>query len=150
MTGHLFSRPTSQNPNVFSSAEFLLKINLSTDHCSTPATPNSVDYPLIVNNTLVPSSRQNPRSLYRAPHKLNSDTQFSDNRRCNKFHRLDTTNLDVKAEITVKFHNLSPHAIISHLTVNFKSLPYPFIATNLNLFVSDHPPFSLLHNSITS
>ena len=62
-TGRLFSRPTSQNPSVFSSDSHLLNIDLNTDQYSTPPTPNRVDYPLIVNDTLVNSSRQDPRFL---------------------------------------------------------------------------------------
>ena len=92
---------------------------------------------------------QNPRFLYLATHKLNSNPHVSNVRRRKEFLRLEDTNLELKFEITVKFHNLSPHPIPSHTTVKFKSLPHPFIATNFSLFVSDHPPFRLLHGSIT-
>ena len=119
----------------------MLNIDLTTDQYSTPPTPNRVDYPLIVNNTLVNSPRQDPRFLYLATHKLNSNPHISDARRRKEFLRLEDTNLELKFEITVKFHILSPHPIPSHTTVNFKSLPHPFIATNLSLFVSDNPPF---------
>ena len=56
-TGHLFSRPTSQNSSLLSSDNHLLNIDLTTDQYSTPPTPNRVDYPLIVNHTLVNSPR---------------------------------------------------------------------------------------------
>ena len=148
-TGHLFSRPTSLNPSVLSSDSHLLNIDLTTDQYSTPPTPNRVDYPLIVNNTLVNSPRQDPRFLYLATHKLNSNPHITNTRRRKEFLRLEETSLELKFEINVKFHNLSPHPIPSHTTVSFKSLPHPFIATNLSLFVSDHPPFRLLHGSIT-
>ena len=148
-TGHLFSRPTSQNSSLLSSDNHLLNIDLTTDQYSTPPTPNRVDYPLIVNHTLVNSPRQDPRFLYLATHKLNSNLHISDTRRRKEFLRLEEPNLELKFEINVKFHSLSPHPIPSHTTVNFKSLPNPFIATNLSLFVSDHPPFRLLHGSIT-
>ena len=147
-SGHLFSRPTSQNSTIFSDSH-LLNIDLTTDQYSTPPTLNRVDYPLIVNNTLVSSRRQDPRFLYLATHKLNSNPHISNVRRRKEFLRLEDANLELKFEITVKFHNLSPHPIPSHTTVNFKSLPHPFIATNLSLFVSDNPPFRLLHGSIT-
>ena len=148
-TGHLFSRPTSQNSSLLSSDNHLLNIDLTTDQYSTPPTPNRVDYPLIVNHTLVNSPRQDPRFLYLATHKLNSNLHISDTRRRKEFLRLEEPSLELKFEINVKFHNLSPHPIPSHTTVIFKSLPHPFIATNLSLFVSDHPPFRLLHGSIT-
>ena len=148
-TGHLSSQPTSRNPSVLSSDTHLLNIDLTTDQYSTPPTPNRVDYPLIVNDTLVNSPHQDPRFLYLAIHKLNSSTNISNGRRRKEFQRLDTTNIEIKFEITAKFHNLSPHPIPFHITVNFKSLPHAFIATNLSLFVSDHPPFRLLHGSIT-
>ena len=127
----------------------MLNIDLITDQYSTPSTPNRVDYPLIVNNTPVNSPRQDLRFLYLATHKLNSNPNISNERRGKEFHRLDNTNLEIKFEITAEFHNLSPHPTPSHTTVNFKSLPHPFIVTNLSLFVSNHPPFRLLHGSIT-
>ena len=148
-TGHLFSRPTSQNSSILSSDNHLLNIDLTTDQYSTPPTTNRVDYPLIVNHTFVNSPRQDPRFLYLATHKLNSNPHISDTRRRKEFLRLEEPSLELKFEINVKFHNLSPHPIPSHTTVNFKSLPHPFIAPNLSLFVSDHPPFRLLHGSIT-
>ena len=58
-------------------------------------------------------------------------------------HRLDTTNLEIKLEITASFHSLSPHPIPSHPIVNFNTISHPFIATNLNPFISGHPPFRL-------
>ena len=127
----------------------MLNIDLTTDPYSTPPTPNHAYYPSNVSDTLIKSLRQYPRLLYLATHKFNSNPNIS-NVLCRKeFHRLDNTNLEIKVEITAKFHNLGPHPIPSHTTVNFKSLPHPFIATNLSLFVSDHPPFRLSHGSIT-
>ena len=126
---------------VFFHLSHLLNIDLTTDQYSTPPTPNRVDDPLIVNNTLVNSPRQDPRFLYLANHKLNSNPHSSNARLRKEFFRLEDTNLELKLEITVKFHNLSLHPIPSHTTVNFESLPHPFIATNLSLFVSDHLPF---------
>ena len=126
---------------------------------STTPTSNRIDYPLIVNDSLVFSPlvfsplvflvfSQNPRFQYLATHKSNSKFQIF-NERCRKeFHRLDSTNLEVIFEITAKFHNFSPHPLPFNTTVIFKSLPHTFIATNINLFVSDHPPFRLLHSSI--
>ena len=131
-TGHLSSLPISQNPSVLSSDSHLLNIDLTTDQYSTPPTPNRVDYPSIVNDTVINSPRQDPRFLYLATYKLNSNPSFSNERRRKEFHRLDNTNLEIKIEITAKFHNLSPHPIPSHTTVNFKSLPHHFIATILS------------------
>ena len=54
-TGHLFSRSTSRNPSILSSDSHLLNIDFTTVQYSTPPTPNRVDYPLIVNNTLINS-----------------------------------------------------------------------------------------------
>ena len=136
-TGHLFSRPTSQNSSILSSDNHLLNIDLTTQYStqySTPPTPNRVDYPLIVNHTLVNSPRQEPRFLYLATHKLNTNPHISNTRRRKEFLRLEETSLELKFELNVKFHNLNPHPIPSHTTENFKSLPHPFIATNLNLF----------------
>ena len=104
-------RPTSQTPSVLSSDEHLLNIDFSTDQCSTPPTPNRVDYLLVVNNTLVSNPRQDPRFLYWATYKVNSNTQISDERRRNEFHQLDAANLEIKFEFSGKFHNSSPRLI---------------------------------------
>ena len=116
-SGHLFSGPTSHNSSILSDSH-LLNIDLTTDHYSTHPTPNRVDYPLIANNTLVSSPRQDPRFLYLATHKLNSNPHISNVRRRKEFRRLEDATLELKFEITVKFHNLSPHPIPSHTTVN--------------------------------
>ena len=101
----------------------MLNFDLTTDQYSTPPTPNRVDYLSIVNDTLINSPRQDPRLLYRTTHKFNSNPNISNERRRKEFHRLDNTILEIKFEITAKFHNLSPHPIPSYTTVNFKSLP---------------------------
>ena len=103
--GYLFSRPTSQNPSVLSSNSHLININLTTDQNSTPPTINHVHYPLIVNITLVSSPRQDLQFLYLATQKINYNTQISDERLRKEFHRLDATNLEVKFENTLRFHN---------------------------------------------
>ena len=74
----------------------MLNIDLTTDQYSTPRTPNRVDYPLIVNDTLVNSPRQDPRFLYLATHKPNSNPNVSNERRRKEFYRLDNTNLEYK------------------------------------------------------
>ena len=107
-TGHLFSRTFSQNPSVLSFDSHLLNIDPTTDQYSNPPTPNRVDYPLIVNDTLINSPRQDPRFLYLAIHKPNSYPNISNELRRKEFHRLDNTNLEIKFEITANFHNLSP------------------------------------------
>ena len=88
----------------------MLNIDLTTDHqCSTSPTPNRVDYLLIVNDTLVNSPRQDPRFLYLATQKLNSNPNISNERVVKNFNVI-----------------LSPHPILSHTTVIFKSLRHPF------------------------
>ena len=100
--GHLFSRPTSHNSTILSDSH-LLNIDLTTDQYSTPPTPNRVDYPLIVNNTLVSSPRQDPRFLYLATHKLNSNPHLSNVRRRKEFLRLEDANLELKIKLPLNF-----------------------------------------------
>ena len=95
-TGHLFSRQISQNSSVLSSDSHLIKIDLTTDQYPAPPTPNRVEFPLIVNDTLINSPRQDLRFLYLATHKLNSNPNISNERRHKKFHRLDNPNLEIK------------------------------------------------------
>ena len=83
-----FPERTSQNPSVLSSDSHLLNFDLNTDQYSTPPTANRVDYPLIVNDTLVNSHHQDSRFLYLATNKLNSNTNFSNERRRKNFNVL--------------------------------------------------------------
>ena len=100
----------------------MLNIDLTTDQYATPPTPNRVDYRLIVNDTLINSPRQDPRFLYLATHKLTSNPNISTERRRKEFYRLDNTHLEIKFEITAKFHNLSPIQFL--LTLLSISNPY--------------------------
>ena len=86
--------------------------------------------------------------FYLASRKQNSHHTKSDEHRRKEFSGLETHNLQVKFEITLDFHNLSPHPIRSHTSVILRSLPHSFNTTNINLFVSDSPPFRLLDATI--
>ena len=68
----------------------MLIIDLNTDQYSIPPTPNRVDYPLIVNDTLVNSPRQDPRFLNFATHKLDPNTNISNERRRKEFQAFQT------------------------------------------------------------
>ena len=95
-----------RNPSVLPSGSHLRNIDFITDQYSTPATPNRVDYPSIVNDFLSVRlhPRQDPRFFYLATHKFNSNTHISEERRRKEFRRLDSTNLEIKFEIISKFH----------------------------------------------
>ena len=75
----LFTRPTFQNPRVLSSDIHLLNIDLTTDQYSTPPTPNRIDYPLIVTDTLVSNPCQDPRFLYLGTKQLILILKFQTN-----------------------------------------------------------------------
>ena len=122
----------------------------NTQQYSTPPTPsNRVDYPLIVNETPIQSPRQDPRFRSLATHKITNHPSISATRRNTELQRLDTNSLQLKFEFTVDFENLIPQPISTHAHVHFKTTPHPFKTTNLNLFVSDDPPFPLLNGSFT-
>ena len=147
-TGHLFSRSPSR-VSTLTSDSHLINIDLDIDQYSSPPTPNRVDYPLIVDNTLVQSPRHDPRFRFFATHKITNHPSISATRRNTELQRLDTNSLQLKFEVTVDFENLNPHPIPTHTRVRFKTTPHPFITTHLNLFVSDDHPFHLINGSIT-
>ena len=119
------------------------------DQYSTAPTTIRADYPLIVNDTLIQSPRQDPRFRFLAKHKISNHPSISATRRKTELQRLDTSSLQLNFEITVDFENLNPHPISTHAHVHFKTTPHPFITANLNLFVSDDPPFPPFNGSIT-
>ena len=88
--------------SVLSSDSHSLNIVLTTDQNSTTPKPNRVDYPLIINNTLVTNPRQYPRFLYLATHKLNFSDIFLANVVEKNFNGwiLQTLNLNLKTPLT--------------------------------------------------
>ena len=126
---------SSSNPSLHSSNSHLLNLSLNTDHYLTPLIPDRVIYPLIVSKTLITNLRGNPRFLYLASRNINSNYTISDEYRQKDVKRLMTKSLQFKFEITVDFHNLSSHPILSHTAVKFKALQLFCITANLNLFV---------------
>ena len=90
-----------------------------------------------------------PDFFYLASQKLSSHHTISEEGRRKEISGLETRNLQLKFEITVDFHNISPHPIPSHTSVIFKSLPHSFAKTKINLFVSDSPHLRLLDAFIT-
>ena len=147
-SGNLFSRSPSRVSTLTSGSQLII-IDLDIDQYSTPPTPNRVDYPLIVDNTVIQSPRLDPRFRFLAIHKSTNRPSISATRKNTDLKRLDTNSLHFKVEITVEVENLNPHPISTHAQVHFKTTPHPFITTNLNLFVSDDPPFPLINGSIT-
>ena len=146
-SGLLFSRTPSRVSTLTSDSQFI-NIDLDIDQYSFPPNPNRVDYPLLVDNTLIRSPRQDPRFRFLAIHKITNHPSISATRRNTELQRLDTNSLQPKFEISVDFENLNPHPSSTHAHVHFKTTPHPFITTNLNLFVSDDPPYLLLNASM--
>ena len=126
-----------------------MNIDLDLDQYSTPPTPNSVYYPLIVDNTRIQSPRQDHRSRFLAIHKITNHSSIFATHRSTELQRLDTNSIQLEFEITGDFDNLNPHPISTNAHVRFKTTPNPLITTNLHLFVSDNPPFPLINGSIT-
>ena len=86
-SGHSFSR-SSFRVSILTSDSHLIKLDLDFDQYSTPSTPNRVDYPLIVDNTLIQSPRQDPRFRLLAIHKITNHPSISAARRYNELQRL--------------------------------------------------------------
>ena len=134
---------------MLSSDSHHLNLSLNINNYSTPPTPNRVDYPHFIDNTCITHPLDDPRFFYLASQKLSSHRTISEEGRRKEISGLETHYLQLKVEITVDFHSISPHPIPSHTSVIFKSLPHSFDKTKINLFVSNSPHLRLLDASIS-
>ena len=122
LTGNLFSEvllPTPVPPHVRIPEYF------TADH-SRPPTPNFTDYPIRVDGTTIYDPQNDPRFPVLTERFINANPALSNKRKELELKRLQTSNLELKFEVRVKFQGLNPHPIFYVAKIEHKTTPAPF------------------------
>ena len=65
---------------------------------------------------------------------------FSTKRKETELKRLQNSNLELKLDVKVKFHNLNPHPVFQVAKLEQKTTPAPFIVTYIDFHQDPDPP----------
>ena len=105
LSGDLFSQVVIPTPVP---AHTRLPEYYTAEH-SRPPTPNFADYPLRVDGITIYDPQNDPRFPILAEHFINNNDLLSHKRKETELKRLQTSNLELKFEVKVKFQGLNPH-----------------------------------------
>ena len=122
LSGNLLSEVTTPTPVP---AHIRLPQYYTADH-SRPPTPNFADYPLRVDGITIYDPQNDPRILILAERFIANNDLFSQKREETELKRLQTSNLEFKFEVKVKFQGVNPHSIFHVSKIEHKSFPAPF------------------------
>ena len=112
LSGDLFSQVVIPTPVP---AHIRLPEYYTAEH-SRPPTPNFADYPLRVDGIIFDISNS----------FINNNDLLSHKRKETELKRLQTSNLELKFEVKVKFQGLNPHPIFHVSKIEHKTSPAPF------------------------
>ena len=93
---------------------------------SRPPTPNFADYPLRVDGITIYDPQNDPRFPILAERFINNNDLLSHKRKETELKRLQTSNLELKFEVKVKFQGLNPHPIFHVSKIEHKTSPASF------------------------
>ena len=124
-----FSRVYSPSSILFDSSIQLLEY--FSEEFSRPPTPNTHEYPIRVNSTIIRSLNEDPRYTV-LPIRFINNSSLPNSRKQRKLQRLKETQLTLKFEVEVTFHSLNPHPFSLSTRVAHKTTPSPFIVTSIS------------------
>ena len=122
LSGDLFSQVVIPTPVP---AHIRLPEYYTAEH-SRPPTPNFADYPLRVDGITIYDPQNDPRFPILAERFINNNDLLSHKRKETELKRLQTSNLELKFEVKVKFQGLNPHPIFHVSKIEHKTSPAPF------------------------
>ena len=122
LSGDLFSQVVIPTPVP---AHIRLPEYYTAEH-SRPPTPNFADYPLRVDGITIYDPQNDPRFPILAERFINNNDFLSHKRKETELKRLQTSNLELKFEVKVKFQGLNPHPIFHVSKIEHKTSPAPF------------------------
>ena len=99
---------------------------------SRPPTPNFADYPLRVDGITIYDPQNDPRFPILAERFIANNNLLSQKRKNTELKRLQTSNLERKFEVKVKFQGLNPHLIIHVSKIEHKTSPAPFEVVHID------------------
>ena len=127
LSGNLFSEVIIPTPVP---AHIRIPEYYTADH-SRPPTPNVADYPLRVDGITIYDPQNDPRFPIIAERFFANNDLLSQKRKETEPKRLQTTNLELKFEVKVKFQGLNPHPIFHVSKIEHKTSPAPFEVVNI-------------------
>ena len=122
LSGNLFSEVIIPTPVP---AHTRLPEYYTADH-SRPPTPNFADYSLRVDGITIYDPQNDPRFPVLAERSIANNNILSQKRKETELKRLQTSNLELKFEVKVKFQGLNPHPIFHVSKIEHKTSPAPF------------------------
>ena len=122
LSGYLFSQVVILTPVP---AHIRLPEYYTAEH-SRPPTPNFADYPLRVDGITIYDPQNDPRFPILAERFINNNDLLSHKRKETELKRLQTSNLELKFEVKVKFQGINPHPIFHVSKTEHKTSPAPF------------------------
>ena len=93
---------------------------------SRPPTPNFADYPHRVDGITIYDPQHDPRFPILAERFITNNDLLSHKRKETELKRLQTSNLELKFEVKVKFQGLNPRPIFHVSKIEHKTSPAPF------------------------
>ena len=115
---------------------------------SRPPTPIFADYPLRDDGLTIYDPQNDPRFSILAESFFTNNDLLSHKRKETELKRFQTTNLDLKFEVKVKFQGLNPHPIFHVSKIEHKSSPAPFEVVHIE-FERDFNQPTLSYGKIT-
>ena len=122
LSGNVFSEVVKPTPV---RAHIRLPEYYTADHCRTP-TPTFADYPLRVDGITIYDPQNDPRFPLFAERFIANNDRLSQKRKKKELKRLQTSNLEFKFEVRVKFQGLNPHPIFHVSKIEHRTSPAPF------------------------
>ena len=122
LSGNIFSEVIIPTPVP---AHIRLPEYYTADH-SRPPNPNFADYPLRVDGITIYDPQNDPRFPILAERFISNKDLLSQKRKKTELKRLQTSNLELKFEVKVKFQGLNPHPIFHVSKIEHKISPAPF------------------------
>ena len=104
---------------------------------SRPPTPSFADSPKRVDHTTISKPKNDPRFPILTERFITTNDSLSNKRKETVLKGLQTSNLELKFEVKVKFQGLNSHPVFRVSKIEHKSTPAPFEVT---LFEFDRDP----------
>ena len=129
LSGNLFSEVITPTPVP---AHIRLPEYYTAEH-SRPPTPNFADYPLRVDGITIYDPQNDPQFPILPECFIANNNILSHKRKETELKRFQTSNLELKVEVKVKFRGLNPHPIFHVSKIEHKTSSAPFEVVHIEI-----------------
>ena len=119
----------------------------TTEH-SRPPTPNFADHTIRVDSATLNEPKNDPRFPILTTRFITTNDSLSNKRKEAELKRLQTSNLELKFEVKVKFYDLNPHPVFRVSKIKHKTTPAPFEVTHFEFERDPQLRFNIWQNCI--